>query len=227
MGTKVLSAGLKGETRALAAAARLYAEHGFEVPLSRIARAAREPAARLRRRVGGRKRLRARVLAELFAGRWKEEWDALLVDRSLPLEERLARFYTEYRGNIERNGARLWTRAGLLGMHGPGFSRTLEKRILMPVARELRHEAGVASKRAVSGREVELVQMLHGAIAFPHTRSHIFDMDVHGRLPDLIAMMVRVWLPGALAEAKRLNTAPLQEAQERHSRAASFRKRST
>jgi hypothetical protein len=72
------------------------------------------------------------------------------------------------------------------------------------VARELRHEAGVASRRAVSKKEIELVQMLHGAIAFPHTRSHIFDMNVYGRLPDLVAMMVRVWLPGAIAEAKRL-----------------------
>ena len=183
----------------IAAAARLYAEHGFDVPLSRIARAARVPEARLRR-IGN---LREQVLAQLFAGRWQPEWDSLLIDRRLPLEERLTRFYAQYRGKIERGEARLWTRAGLLGMHGPRFSRALEKRILVPVARELRHEAGVRSKRAVSNREIELVQMLHGAIAFPHTRSYIFDMDVHGRLPGLIAMMVRVWLPGAIEECRR------------------------
>ncbi|HJV11269.1 MAG TPA: hypothetical protein VJ690_07190 [Burkholderiales bacterium] len=184
----------------IAAAARLYAEHGFEVPLARIARAARVPEARLRR-IGN---LREQVLTQLFAGRWKPEWDSLLIDRRLSLEERLTRFYAQYRGKIERGEARLWTRAGLLGMHGPRFSRTLEKRILVPVARELRHEAGVRSKRAVSNREIELVQMLHGAIAFPHTRSYIFDMDVHGRLPELVAMMVRVWLPGAIEECRRL-----------------------
>jgi AcrR family transcriptional regulator len=206
MEAKTTSAG--AEERVVAAAARLYAAHGFEIPLSRVARAARIPEALLRRRIGSGRQLRARVLARLFAGRWKAEWDALLVDRTLPLGERLTRFYAEYRGKIARGEARLWTRAGLLGMHGPSFSRTLEKRILVPVARELRHEAGVASRRAVSGAEIELVQMLHGAIAFPHTRSHIFDMDVHGRLPKLIAMMVRVWLPGALAEAKRLATRP-------------------
>jgi AcrR family transcriptional regulator len=178
----------------------VFAEHGFDVSLSRIARAAGVS----RRRIGSRRRLQERVLGRLFAGRWKAEWDALLADRSLPLEERLSRFYAEYRGKIRRSEARLWTRAGLLGMHGPSFSRTLEKRILVPVARELRHEAGVASKRSVSGREIELVQMLHGAIAFPHTRSHIFGMDVRGRLPGLVAMMVRVWLPGALEETKRL-----------------------
>lgn len=184
----------------IAAAARLYAEHGFDVPLSRIARAARVPEARLRR-TGN---LREQVLTQLFAGRWKPEWDSLLIDRRLSLEERLTRFYAQYRGKIERGEARLWTRAGLLGMHGPRFSRTLERRILVPVARELRHEAGVRSKRAVSNREIELVQMLHGAIAFPHTRSYIFDMDVHGRLPELVAMMVRVWLPGAIEECRRL-----------------------
>jgi hypothetical protein len=140
----------------------------------------------------------------LFAGRWRPEWEALLVDRSVPLEKRLSRFYAEYRGKITRSEARLWTRAGLLGMHGPKFSRTLEKRILVPVARELRHEAGVKSKRPVSKKEIELVQMLHGAIAFPHTRRYIFDMDVYGRLPELVAMMVRVWLPGAIQETRRL-----------------------
>jgi hypothetical protein len=153
------------------------------------------------------KRISRKIIAaaaQLFAGRWQSRWDALLVDRSIPLEKRLSRFYAEYRGKIKRSEARLWTRAGLLGMHGPKFSRTLEKRILVPIVRELRHEAGVKSKRPVSRKEIELVQMLHGAIAFPHTRSYIFDMSVYGPLPELIAMMVRVWLPGAIAEVKRL-----------------------
>ena len=126
------------------------------------------------------------------------------MDRGIPLEKRLSRFYAEYRGRVKRSEARLWTRAGLLGMHGPKFSRTLEKRILIPVARELRHEAGVKSKRPVSKKEIELVQMLHGAIAFPHTRRYIFDMNVYGKMPELVAMMVRVWLPGAIAESRRL-----------------------
>ena len=145
-----------------------------------------------------------------FAGRWRAGWDDLLVDRRLPLAKRLTRFYSEYRGRITRSEARGWTRAGLAGLHGPAFSRTLEKRILVPVARELRHAAGVASKRAISKKEIELVQMLHGAIAFPHTRRHIFDMNVYGRLPDLVAMMVRVWLPGALEEERRLTAASLR-----------------
>ena len=196
------------EERIVTAASRLYAEHGFEIPLSRIARVSRVSPATLTRIVGNKKKLLDLVFKRLFAGRWKPEWDALLVERTLPLEVRLSRFYVEYRGNIERGGARLWTRAGLLGLHKKGdFSGTLARRILVPMIRELRHEAGLrpAADPGVSGKEIELAQVLHGAIAFPHTRSHIFDMTVHGTLEELVPMMVRVWLPGAREEIRRLS----------------------
>jgi AcrR family transcriptional regulator len=193
------------DARILAAAWRLYAEHGFEVPLARIARAARVTPAVFRRCVPSKKALLDRVFRKLFEGRWKAEWDALLVDRSIPFEARLSRFYAEYRGNIDRSNARLWTRAGLLGLHAKGnFSATLAKRILVPIIRELRHEAGVAADRPVTGADLELAMVVHAAIAFPHTRSHLFGMDVHGSLAELVPMMVRVWLPGAKAEARRL-----------------------
>jgi hypothetical protein len=190
------------EARIIAAATRLYAEEGFDVAPARIARAARvSPKA-----LGSPQALRERVFAANFGGRWKPEWEALLRDRRIPLEARLVRFYSEYRGNITRTNARLWTRAGLQGMHGKGnFRATLEARVLAPIARELRHAAGIPAGGKVTHAEIELVQMLHGSIAFPHTRSHIFDMDWYGRLPDLVAMMVRVWLPGAKAEMRRLH----------------------
>lgn len=188
------------------AAAKVYAEEGFAVPLARIARAARTTEAGLRRHVRTKGALRELVYERQFTGRWKPRWEALLVDRRLPLGRRLERFYVEYRGNITRANARLWNWAGLAGYHASGnFSATLAKRILKPVALELRHEAGVRSTRPVSHAEEELVQVLHGAIAFPHVRSHIYGMDVHGSLAQLVPMMVRVWLPGAKAEMQRLH----------------------
>lgn len=192
--------------RIVAAASELYAEHGFDVPLARIARTARVTPAALARHFRTRRALLDAVIARLFAGRWKPEWDALLVDRSIPLAQRLSRFYTEYRSSMSRANSRLWTRAGLLGVHASGrFSGRLAERILAPVIRELRHEGGLPDNVRVSKAEIELAQMLHGCIAFPNTRSHIFGMDVHGRQADLIAMMVRVWMPGALDEIHRLH----------------------
>lgn len=196
------------EARILTAAARLYAEHGPGVPRARIARAARVSEAEMRRVAPTVKALHERVFAHAFAGRWNSGWERLLADRTQPLSMRLTRFYSEYRGNIDRTGARLWTHAGLAGRQSSGnFSATLAARILDPVVRELRHEAGLAkaADAKVSGEEQELVQMLHGAIAFPHTRAYIFGMQVRGKLPGLVAMMVRVWIPGALAEIRRLH----------------------
>ena len=194
------------EARILDAAWRLYAEDGLYVPLARIARVARVSPAVLKSRVGGRKALVDRVFKRLFEARWKPEWEDLLLDRTLPLEERLSRFFTEYRGNIDRLNARLWTRAGLMGLHAKGnFSGTLAKRILGPMIQELRHDAGLPAKRTVTGAELEVAMVVHAAIAFPHTRSFIFGMDVHGSLKELVPMMVRVWLPGAKAEIRRLN----------------------
>jgi AcrR family transcriptional regulator len=131
------------------------------------ARTARVSPAVIKRRFPTKKALIDRVMKKLFAARWKPEWDALLVNRKIPLQERLARFFTEYRGNIDRSNGRLWTRAGLLGLHASGnFSATLAQRILNPIIRELRYEAGLpATNRAVNGREIELAMVLHGSLA--------------------------------------------------------------
>jgi AcrR family transcriptional regulator len=193
------------EERILDAAWRLYAEDGLEVPLARIARAAKVSPAVMNKNFKSQKALVDRVFKRLFAARWKTEWETLLVNRKIPLEKRLARFFIEYRGNIDRSNARLWTRAGLLGLHKSGnFSATLAKRILGPMIQELRHDAGLPAKRTVSAKELEVAMVVHAAFAFPHTRSFIFGMDVHGSLEELVPMMVRVWLPGAKAELRRL-----------------------
>jgi AcrR family transcriptional regulator len=195
--------------RMLDAATTLFAERGFEVSMAQIARRARVPPQQLRRRFGGKRGLVDAVIARLFASRWKTRWDALLAERSIPLQQRLVRFYTEYRRNTDRTSSRLWNRAGLMGVHASGrFSSKLAERVLVPIARELRREAKLPAPEArpITKAEIELVQMLHGAVAFPNIRRHVYGMDVHGPLGELIAMMVRVWLPGARAEIRRLNT---------------------
>jgi len=194
--------------RILIAAADLFADDGFEVPLAQVALRARVTPAILRRHFRTTKALVDAVIASLFADRWKPEWDALIADRSMPLEQRLARFYTEYRGHTDRRSSRLWTRAGLLGVHAStGFGSRLAERVLAPVVRELRHTAGLPAPdaRQVSPPEIELAQMLHGCIGFPNTRSHIFGATVSADLSGVIAMMVRVYMPGALAEIRSLN----------------------
>ena len=196
--------------RIIAAAYELFAADGFEVPLSAIAKKARVTPAQLAAHFRGKPALIQRVMVKLFDGRWRPEWDALLADRSLSLEQRLTRFYVEYRGAMRPADSRLWTRAGLLGVHKSGkFSSKLAQRMLIPLIRELRHEAGLPAPdaRAVMPLELELAGVLHGAIAFIHTRGHVFGMTVHGTLAEIVAMNVRVFLAGAPAELRRLHAA--------------------
>jgi AcrR family transcriptional regulator len=186
----------------------LFAADGFEVPLSAIAKKARVTPAQLSAHFRSKQALVDRVIAQLFAGRWRPEWDALLANRAIPLEERLIRFYVEYRRGMRVADSRLWTRAGLLGVHKSGkFSSKLAQRITVPIVRELRHDAGLPTLDAkpVLPLEIELAGALHGGIAFIKTRSDVFGMTVHGTLAEIVGINVRVFLAGAPAELRRLH----------------------
>jgi AcrR family transcriptional regulator len=175
-----------------------------------VAKKARVTPAQLGAHFRSKPALIQRVMAKLFDGRWRAEWDTLLADRALPLDRRLIRFYVEYRSAMRPADSRLWTRAGLLGVHKSGkFSSKLAQRITIPIVRELRHEAGLPALdvRPVLPLEIELAGILHGGIAFINTRSHVFGMTVHGTLQEIVAMNVRVFLAGAPAELRRLHAA--------------------
>ncbi len=196
------------EQNVIDAAYDLFAADGFEVPLSAIAKKARITPAKLGMLFPSKKALVDRVIAQLFAGRWRSEWDVLLAERTIPLEQRLIRFYVEYRSGMRAADSRLWTRAGLIGVHKSGkFSSQLAQRMLIPIIRELRHAAGLPAPetRPVMPLELELAGVLHGAIAFINTRGHVFGMTVHGTLAEIVGINVRVFLAGAPAELQRLH----------------------
>lgn len=199
------------ERRIVRAAEALFAERGFDVTWADIASASDLTPTVLRRYFRNKSLLVDKVVARLFAGRWRPEWQALLANRAAPLERRLIRFYTEYRTHTHRTSTRLWIRAGLAGLHASGkyaYGGILARRILVPIVRELRREQGLASpeERPIGAGELELVQMLHGSVGFPNSRMHVFDLPVHGNLAEIVAMMVRVWLTGARTELRRLHS---------------------
>ncbi|HZQ61650.1 MAG TPA: helix-turn-helix domain-containing protein [Casimicrobiaceae bacterium] len=202
------------ERRIVRAAEALFAERGFEVTWADIAAATDLSPTMLRRYFRTKSLLVDKVMARLFAGRWRPEWEGFLGNRAAPLERRLIRFFTEYRAHANRTSTRLWTRAGLAGMHASGkysYHAPLMRRIVLPIVRELRHELDLepVEQRPLSPAETELVLMLHGSIASASTRTHVFDLPVHGNVAELVAMMVRVWLPGARAELARLHAQPM------------------
>jgi AcrR family transcriptional regulator len=198
------------------AAADLFAERGFGVSTRDIAHLLGVTQALLYRYFPSKQALIDRVLAERFGGdRWNPEWDALLANRKLPLVERLVRFYEAYRRRSSPVSLKLWVQAGLSGAHVAGrYSGKLTRRVLAPIIRELRHEAGLPGfpERGFMRGERELAMVLHGGLGFIDIRKHVYRMPMPDNLNDLQALHVRSFIPGALEELRRLHSAAAEPA---------------
>lgn len=202
---------LSGEERhavIVEAAAKLFAERGFVGTTREIAAAIGVTQALLYRYFPSKQALLDAVMAARFDDRWKREWDEWLADRSQPLQLRLIRFYQGYRSRSDAVGIRLWVRAGLDGRHVAGrYGGTRTQRVFAPIVRELRHEAGLLdfAARGFMRGEREIAMALHASMVFLSIRKHVYRMPMPDDLDDLVALYVRTWLPGALAQMAALH----------------------
>src|SRR5690606_3226955 len=90
--------------------------------------------------------------------------------RSVPLRERLARFYRSYLGVIfNRDWMRLYIHAGLADVPiNRRFFELIEKKILLPLCVELRAEFHMVSPETlpITNDELDYVWMFHGGIFY-------------------------------------------------------------
>jgi AcrR family transcriptional regulator len=198
------------EEMILAAAAALFAEAGFDAPTRELARRLGVTQALLYRYFPSKQRLIERVFEHAFGRLQVRAGDAPFGDRSQPLEARLTGFYQAYLGRVSFTSMRLFVRAGLEGCDlARRFSAPLTERLLAPLIEELRHAAGLpgGEVRPLMRGERELAMALHGGIVFLAIRKHVYGMPMPEDLSDLVALQVRAYLPGALAELQRLHGA--------------------
>lgn len=192
----------------VAAAARVFADQGFGATTREIAARLGVTQALLYRYFPSKEALIDAVMAARFDNRWKREWDQLLADRSQPLEQRLIRFYENYRSRSDSVGIRLWVRAGLDGRQVTGrFGGQRTRRVFAPIMRELRHESGLPefATRGLMRGEREIAMVLHASVVFINIRKHVYRMPMPDNVDDLIALYVRTWLPGAIAQVAALH----------------------
>jgi len=201
---------LTGEARVEAIvghAIDVFAEHGFDIGTRALVTELQVSQALLYRYFPSKAALVEAVLERLAAGRWRAEWDQLLAAAELPLDQRLTRFYTAYLNGTDRAAMRLFLRASL---EGRGVARrlgaSLTGRILGPVIDGLRREAGLEplAGRPLADAERELAMGLHGALVFLAIRKHVYGYPLPDDLGPLVGRQIRVWLPGAVAEIRRL-----------------------
>jgi AcrR family transcriptional regulator len=190
----------------LEAAVPFFAEHGFSASTRELARHLGVTQALIYKHFGSKDAFIGSLLERTFDGVRRRE-PSVLDDDTQPLTDRLATFYSGA-GRSSKDRIRLFVRAGLDGWPVPGrYGARLTRHVFRPVILALRREAGLAglAERPLMRGERELAMMLHASIVFLGIREHIYRMPMPGDRERLVRFYVEIYLPGALAQLRRLH----------------------
>jgi AcrR family transcriptional regulator len=188
------------ERQILDGAIRYFAEVGFEGQTRELARRLGITQPLLFRYFPTKDDLIDRVYEEVYLSRWKDDWPEGLKDRSIPLEERLVRYYEDYAATIfNYEWVRIFMFSGLKGE--PINRRYLEivrEKILCTICSELRHDLDLpnTSDVPVGKDEIDLFWSLQGSIFYVGVREWAYQEPAPGELSDYICRTVRTFLGG-------------------------------
>jgi AcrR family transcriptional regulator len=163
----------------LDAAVAYFAEAGFGVQTRELSRRIGVSQPLLYRYFPSKQDLIAAVFDEVFLSQWDDGWVKGLKDRSLPLRDRLMRFYIQYAEATYRpEWIRIYMYAGLadLGLNRD-YLDMVRKKILRVMCAEFRHVyvKSDAKLSPINSRELELVWTLHGSMFYWAVRNNIFN----------------------------------------------------
>jgi AcrR family transcriptional regulator len=140
------------------------------------------------------------IFEELFVKRWDPDWKALMTDRSLPLDERISRFYRDFDARIlSREWVRLFVFSGLDGYpYNTLVFERLMRDVFRPLCVELRKRHGypLTTPGRVRRQEIEMVWELHGVVFYHRMRHHVYGLDVKTGIDELITNLL-FYLEGA------------------------------
>ena len=122
-----------------------------------------------------------RVYLEVFEGKWRAQWDDLLDDPDIPVEDKFVRFYLEYvNTTLSQDFVRILVFSGLTDHTiTDRFFALLRQKLFPKLIRETRLYRGVKSRAKPSERELELLMGLHGGFFYVAMRRWIYVQDVY------------------------------------------------
>ena len=175
-------------------ATQFFSEEGFESSTRELARRLGVTQPLLYRYFPSKDDLIAEVYETVYIERWRAEWDAMLVDRSLPMRERLLRFYHAYCDVVfQRDWMRIFMFAALKGVDiNHRYLARVRGQVLEPIAREARIEAGLEPEPTAA--EVEYAWVMHGGIYYYGIRSIIYEIPSTEGLDFTIRTSVEAFL---------------------------------
>lgn len=185
-----------------------FAEHGFEGKTRDLAKRIGITQPLLYRYFPSKESLIERVYQEVYVQRWNPEWEALITDRSRPLEDRLCHFYKSYaRAVYDYVWVRIFVYSGLKGVDiNDRYLAMIRTKVLEPVCAELRHANDLPSTddAPITDEEVELVWGLHGAFFYRAIRHFVYNLPMTDDPDTAIEHDVRTFLKGAPDTMKSL-----------------------
>jgi AcrR family transcriptional regulator len=177
------------ERQIVEGAVTFFSEHGLEGQLRDLARRLGITHTLLYHYFPTKQALIERVYAEIFAGRWKPEWETLLDDKKLDVETKLTLFYVDYASVIlDSSWVRIFVFSGLSDRYiTDRYFSVLKEKIFPRLVRETRRYRGVPNRGKPSARELELLMGLHGSIFYMGIRRWIYGQlpqDTESSAPD-------------------------------------------
>lgn len=189
------------EQRIAEEAVRYFAEVGFGGDTRELAQRLGVTQSLLYKYFPSKEALINRVFEEVYLGRWNPFWESVITDRTLSVQERLERLYTEYaKAALTRDWVRIFMFSGLRGeVINKKYLDILKSRILVPIATELRHELKLppTSKIPIAGAEIELIWSINARIFYYGQRQWIFNVPLEEDLETLIQQTIAHFMAGA------------------------------
>ncbi|WP_169124562.1 TetR/AcrR family transcriptional regulator [Xanthobacter sp. SG618] len=185
----------------VAGAVAFFAEFGFDGATRDLAQRLGITQPLLYRYFPGKDALLDRVYQEVYQSRWQSEWETAIADRSIPIEERLKRFYRAYAAVIQTyEWVRLFMFAGLKGLDfNSRYLAFLRARLFERMVIEIRAANGLDEAAPVSEEEIELIWSLHAGIFYIGVRKFIYGMPIPADPEADIDVKVNAFLNGAPA----------------------------
>lgn len=169
------------ERQILDGAIQFFSIHGFGGQLRDLAKSIGITHTLLYHYFPTKQALLDRVYLEVFEGRWRAEWDVLLDDPQLSVEDKLTTFYWEYVNlTLSKEFVRILVFSGLTD-HSitDRFFAMLRTRLFPRLVRETRRFRELVSRAKPSAREMELLMGLHGGFFYVNVRRSIYGQEVH------------------------------------------------
>jgi AcrR family transcriptional regulator len=177
-----------------------FATHGFTASTRDLAREIGVTQPLLYRYFPNKEALVERVFNEVYLSRWNPDWEDWLRDRSVPLQERMCRYYKDYaRIILKKEWVRIFVFSGLTreGINKRYLTR-IRERVFDAVLDELRYELRLSKPTPEQyEEEIELIWSIHAGIFYIGMRKWVYGLTIPRNIDRIIEQKVAAFLDGA------------------------------